>query len=182
MKVLDAMFRNKIGALSKMELFDNRVSVYKKIVEIKSDMENHALKDFQDMNFSAWFVLQANEKRINNNFVNGDISEKDYVNLINTCHYAMKQVIANYIDGQDEETVYGILKNSLKRIKKENIHLQNIDKMEFDWWKQIEVSAELAQLTITQIVNSGEYSRAVRDNKQIIKHHVRKHLNKGGYN
>ena len=178
MGILDAMFRNKIGAPSKKELFDNRVSIYGKIVEIKNDMEDHALKDFQDMNISDWLILQAKEKQINNRFINGDISEDDYLNLINACREAMKDAIVNYIDGQDEETVYGILKNSLKRIKKENIHLQNIDKMEFDWWRQIEASAELAQLTITQIVNSGEYSQSIRDNKQIAYYQVRKHFKK----
>lgn len=141
-------------------------------------MEDHALKDFQDMNISDWLILQAKEKQINNRFINGDISEDDYLNLINACREAMKDAVTNYIDGQDEETVYGILKNSLKRIKKENIHLQNIDKMEFDWWRQIEASAELAQLTITQIVNSGEYSQSIRDNKQIADYQVRKHFKK----
>lgn len=178
MGILDAMFRNKIGAPSKKELFDNRVSVYEKIVEIKNDMEDHALKDFQDMNISDWLILQAKEKQINNRFINGDISEDDYLNLINACREAMKDAIVNYIDGQDEETVYGILKNSLKRIKKENVHLLNIDKMEFDLWSQIEVSAEIAQLTISQIINSGEYTQAAKYDKQINGYQVRKHFRK----
>ena len=241
MGIFDAMFRNKIGAPSKKELYDNRVSVYEKIVKIKNDMENQAMEDFQNSNNSSWLILQAKEKQINNQFINGDISEEDYLDLINACREAMKDAVASYIDGQDEKTVYGILKNSriitskealkllsdlrlgvsmnmlkdiklekvqslitqiepytlrkilgsnfneqeeniiygilknsLRRIKKENIHLQNIDKMKFDWWRQIEASAELAQLTIAQIVNSGEYSQAARDNKQIMDYQVRR--------
>lgn len=178
MGLFDAIFRSKIGAPSKKELFDNRVSVYEKIVKIKNDMENNAIQDFQDKNISDWLVLQAKEKQINNRFINGDISEEEYVESINACRDALKQVIASYIDCQDESSVYGVLRDTLKRVKKENIHLQNIDKMMFDWWKQIEASAELAQLTISQIINSEEYFQAERDNKQITDYQIGRHFRK----
>ena len=178
MGIFDALFRNKIGAPSRKELFDNRVNVYEEIIRIKNDMENQAYEDFKETNNSDWFLLQAKEKRVNNCFVNAEISEDDYLKYINVYHEAMKQLVSNYIDGQDETSIYGILRNSLKRIKKENIHLLNIDKMEFDLWSQIEVSAELAQLTISQIINSGEYVQAVDDNKQICSYQVRRHFRK----
>ena len=178
MKIFEAMFRNKIGAPSRKELFDNRINVYKEIVRIKNDMENHVYEDFKKTNNSDWFLLQAKEKRINNCFVNGEISEDDYLKYINAYCVAMKQLVSNYIDEQDETSIYGILRNSLKRIKKENVHLLNIDKMEFDLWSQIEVSAEIAQLTISQIINSGEYAQAAKYDKQINSYQVRKHFRK----
>ena len=178
MGIFDALFRNKIGAPSRKELFDNRVNVYEEIVRIKNDMENQAYDDFKNLNNSDWFLLQAKEKRVNNCFINGEISEDDYLKYINAYREAMKQLISNYIDDQDENSLYGILRNSLKRIKQENIYLLNIDKMEFDLWNQIEASAELAQLTISQIVNSGEYVHAVKDNKQICSYQVRRHFRK----
>ncbi len=178
MGIFDAIFRNKIGAPSKKELFDNRVSVYEEIVRIKNNMENQAYEDFETTNNSDWFLLQAKENRINNCFINGEISENDYLKYINAYREAMKQLVSNYIDGQDENTIYGILRNSLKRIKKENIHLLNIDKMEFDLWNQIEISAELAQLTISQIINSREYAQAVQNDKQINSYQLRQHFRK----
>ena len=50
--------------------------------------------------------------------------------------------------------------------------------MEFDLWNQIEISAELAQLTILKIMNDSEYDQAVKDNKQISSYQVKRHFRK----
>ena len=178
MGIFDAIIREKIGAPSKKELFDNRISIYEKIVRIKNYMENQTYEDFKNTNNYDWFFFLAKENRISNCFINGEISEDDYLKYINIYHETMKQLVSNYIDEQDENTVYGILRNSLKRIKKENVSLLNIDKMEFDLWNQIEISAELAQLTILKIMNDSEYDQAVKDNKQISSYQVKRHFRK----
>lgn len=173
-----SMFRNKIGAPSKKELLDNHVNIYEKIINIKNDMESLAYEDFKSTNNSDWFLLQAKEKRINNCFANGEISEECYLKYINEYREKMKRLISYYIDGQDENSEYGLLRNTLKRLKKENIHLLNIDKMKFDLWVQIEISAELAQLTISQIINSNEYSRAKKNDEIITNYQIRRHFRK----
>ena len=172
------IFRSKIGVPSKKELFDNRINVYKKIIRVKNDMESHAYEDFKNFNNSDWFLLKATEKRINRSFINGEISENDYLKYINACHEAMRQFLSDYIDRQDENSVYCILRNDLKYIKKENAHLLNIDKMSFDSWIQIVTSAELARLTMLKIINGVEYSKAVKSEKDIISYQVSKYLRK----
>ena len=180
MEIFDAMFRFKIGFPSKAKMLDNKIFVYEEIIRLKNEMEKQAYIDFQSDNNIDWFLLQAKKKKINRNFIDGIISEKNYLECLEACYSELKILLANYIDNQSDNSIYGFFRNRLKKIKKENIHLLNISNMDFDLWFQIEKSVILAQLTINQIVNSREYLESLKNDKFIKKFQRLKKIKRRG--
>lgn len=178
MGIFDSIFRNKIGAPLKSELMNNQVLVYRKIINLKDNMESQAINDLTNLNDGNWILLSGKKKRIEYLFANGEISEKDFIELNNKLRDSYLEIISLFIDSQGENTIYDISRNSLKRIKRENVRLPNISQMEFDLWRQIVNSAKLAELTIAQITNSYEYMDSVKNDKIIRDYQVRNHFRK----
>ena len=178
MGIFDSIFRNKIGAPLKSELMNNQVLVYRKIINLKDNMESQAINDLTNLNDGNWILLSGKKKRIEYLFANGEISEKDFIELNNKLRDSYLEIISLFIDSQGENTIYDISRNSLKRIKRENVRLPNVSQMEFDLWRQIVNSAELAELTIAQIANSSEYMDSVKNDKIIRDYQVRNHFRK----
>ena len=178
MGIFDSIFRNKIGAPLKSELMNNQVSVYRKIINLKDNMESQAINDLTNLNDGNWILLSGKKKRLEYLFANGEISEKDFIELNNKLRDSYLEIISLFIDSQGENTIYDISRNCLKRIKRENVRLPNVSQMEFDLWRQIVNSAELAELTIAQITNSSEYMDSVKNDKIIRNYQVRNHFRK----
>lgn len=178
MGIFDSIFRNKIGAPMKSEIINNKISVYKNIINLKNNMENQAIKDLNEGNNGDWILLSGKRKQVDYLFANGQISDDKYTELCEQLQNLYLKIISTFIDSQGENTIYGISRDSLKRIKRENVRLPNIEQMEFDLWRQIVSSAELAELTIVQITNSSEYLDSVKADKIIRDYQVRKHFRK----
>ncbi len=174
MGLFDSILRNKIGAPFRSELLNNQLNVYKKIIEIKDNMEQQAISDLQDNSDCDWRVIQAQKDQNDYMFTHAKISKEEFLAIYNTLEQKEKSFIADYIDGSDDTTIYGVLRNSLKNIKRKYHYLPNIDQMNFDYWLQIVSSSELAKTTIAQITGSDKYIDAVKSDNQVISHQTRK--------
>lgn len=176
MGIFSALFRNSVGLPGKSEILNNHVEVYQRIIDDKHGMEKKALEDLNKN--SNWQLLNLKKNQIDYDVQNGKISSADWVSMLNQIEDLKFEMIANYIDGQNSDTIYGILRDGLKRLKSKNINLPNMDKMNFDLWRQIVDSAELAELTIAQIVNGRDYVQACKNDKIIREYNVRRHFRK----
>lgn len=174
MGIFGSLFRNKVGMPAKSEILNNHVAVYKKIIDDKNSMAQKALADLQ--NSSQWQTVLMKKERLDNSFSKGTVSDEEWIYLNNQLEELKLRIMANYIDEQNSDTIYGILKDSLVNLKKRYISLPNIDKMEFDCWLHIVDSAELAEITISQIVNSVEYVQSTKDDKTIREYQVRRYF------
>lgn len=174
MGLFDSIFRNKIGAPFRSELLNNQIGVYKKIIDVKDNMEQQAISDLQDSSECDWRVIQAQKTQNDYMFTHAKIGKEEFLAMYNALEQKEKRVIADYIDGSDDDTIYGILKNSLKNIKRKYHYLPNIDQMDFDCWLQIVSSSELAKTTIAQITSSDKFVNAVKSDNQVISHQTRK--------
>lgn len=178
MGMFDSIFRNKIGAPLRSGMLNGQIEVYQKIINIKNDMEQRAIKDFLENNDNDWLLVQAEKKRNDYLFSSGKLKGEDYVRMCNNLENQEKNLIALYIDGSDDTTIYGILRDSLKQLKKRYRNLPNMDRMEFDLWVQIVLSSELANTTIIQIMGSDKYTDAVKFDRAVVSQQVRRKFGK----
>ena len=176
MGLFEALFRNKIGVSSKSEILNNHIDVYRKIIENRNVMESKALTDLEHL--PEWQIYLLEKNQLDYNSKNQSISFEDWSLANQKLETLRFKIISNYIDSQSDETIYGVLRNGLKTLKQRNINLPNISQMEFDLWRQIVNSAELAELTIAQIANSSEYMDSVKNDKIIRDYQVRNHFRK----
>lgn len=176
--IFDSIFRNKIGAPLRSEMLNDQLGVYQKIINIKNNMEQCAIRDFLENNDNDWLLVQAEKKRNDYLFSSGKLRGEDYVRMCNNLENQEKNLVSLYIDGSDDTTIYGILRNSLKQLKKNYRNLPNMDKMEFDLWVQIVLSSELATTTIIQIMGSDKYNDAVKFDQAVVSQQVRRKFGK----
>lgn len=176
MGIFGSLFRNKVGMQSKSESLNNHISIYQKIIDDKNTMEKKALDDLQNM--PSWQMLFARKSQIDFEISQGKVSADEWSKISSEIESLKHEMMSQYIDGQDEGTIYGILRNGLKVIKTENINLPNMNEMKFDFWVQIEESAELAQISILQIQSSDTYMDAIKNDKLIRDYQVRRHFRK----
>ena len=178
MGMFDSIFRNKIGAPLRSGMLNGQIEVYQKIINIKNDMEQRAINDFLENNDNDWLLIQAEKRKNDYLFSSGKINGEDYIQMCNGLENQEKKLIAFYIDGSDDTTIYGILRDSLKQLKKRYKNLHNMDRMEFDLWVQIVLSSELANTTIIQIMGSDKYTDAVKFDKAVVSQQVRRKFGK----
>lgn len=176
MGLFDSILRNKIGVTPKSEVLNNHIVVYKKIIENKNEMESKALLDLQIVPEWQEYLLKKNQFDSVSSVQN--ISYEQWREINKELETLKDKIMGDFIDSQGTETIYGILRNGLKKLKKRYIRLPNIEQMEFDLWRQIVSSAELAELTIVQITNSSEYLDSVKADKIVRDYQVRKHFRK----
>ena len=176
MGLFDSILRNKIGVIPKSEVLNNHIDVYKKIIENRNEMESKALFDLQNVPEWQEYLLKKNQFDSASSAQN--ISYEQWTEINKELEALKDKIMGDFIDSQGAETIYGILRNGLKNLKKRYIILPNIEQMEFDLWGQIVSSAELAELTIVQITNSSEYLDSVKADKIVRDYQVRKHFRK----
>ena len=172
MSILESLFRDKIGITPKSEVYTRHIQVYQKIIDDKEMMEHKAILDLARL--PQWQVVVMKESQLAGFIKNGNISLKEWIKLNNEVDRLKSKVVSDYIDGQNSDTIYGIIKDGLERLKNSNINLLNMDLMKFGFWKEIVASAELAQLTILKIVNSDVYVNDINNDKMIKDYKVRK--------
>lgn len=178
MGMFDSIFRNKIGAPLRSGMLNGQIEVYQKIINIKNDMEQRAINDFLENNDNDWLLIQAEKRKNDYLFSSGKINGEDYIQMCNGLENQEKKLIAFYIDGSDDTTIYGILRDSLKQLKKRYRNLPNMNRMEFDLWVQILLSSELANTTIIQVMGSDKYTDAVKFDKAVVSRQVRRKFGK----
>lgn len=176
MGMFSSLFRNSVGLPGKSEVLNNHVEVYQKIIDDKQRMEKRAIEDLEKN--SAWQLLKLKKNQIDYNAQNGNVSSDEWVSMSDQIDDLKLRMIADYIDSQNSDTIYGILRDGLKSLKRKNINLPNMSQMEFDLWREIVDSAELAELTIAQIINSQEYVQSSKNDQIIRDYNVRKHFRK----
>ncbi len=172
MSILESLFRDKIGMTPKSEVYSKHIQVYQKIIDDKDMMEHKAILDLARL--PRWQVVVMKESQLDSFIKNGHISLKEWIKLNNEVDRLRSKVVSDYIDSQNSDSIYGIIKDGLERLKNSNINLLNMDLMKFDLWKEIVASAELAQLTILKIVNSDVYVNDINNDKMIKDYKVRK--------
>lgn len=176
MGLFNSLYRNKVGLPSKSEVLNNHINVYKKIIENRNVMENKALADMEHL--PDWQVYLLKKEQLDYESKNQSVSFEAW-SIVNQELETMRfKILSSYIDSQSDETIYGVLRNGLKNLKNQNMNLPNIAQMEFDLWRQIVDSAELAELTIAQITNSSEYLNSAKTDKMVRDYQVRKHFRK----
>ena len=161
---------------TKTKILNNHKDIYKKIIENRNVMESKALTDLEHL--PEWQIYLLEKNQLDYNSESQSISFEDWSLANQKLETLRFKIISNYIDSQSDETIYGVLRNGLKTLKQRNINLPNISQMEFDLWRQIVNSAELAELTIAQITNSSEYMDSVKNDKIIRDYQVRNHFRK----
>lgn len=176
MGMFDSLFRNKIGMPTSSEILNRHIDVYKKIVEDKNTMEMMANDELQNM--FQWQEILMRKEQLDCETGKGNISYDEWCLLNQEVEDMKLEAMSDYIDSQSSNTIYGVLKDGLKILKRKNINLPNISQMEFDLWKQIMDSAELAQLSIVQIMNSDDYIDSMKSDKIIRDYQARRYFRK----
>lgn len=176
MGMFDSLFRNKVGMPTSSDILNRHIDVYKKIVEDKNTMENRAIDELQKK--SQWQTLLMRKEQLDYETRKGNLSYDEWCSLNQEIEDMKLETMADFIDSQGSNTIYGVLKDGLKNLKKKNINLPNMSRMEFDVWKQIVDSAELAQLSIVQVMNSDKYIDSMNSDKIVRDYQVRRHFRK----
>lgn len=176
MGLFDSLYRNRVGLPAKSEVFEKHLDVYRKIITDKNTMEEKALADLETA--SEWQEYLFRRLQLDNLSKSANVSYEEWLELNHEIENLKEKIISDFINTQDENTIYGVLRDRLRNLKKNNISLPNMDRMYFDLWEQIVSSAELAELTITQIVNSNDYRNAVKNDRLIRDYQVRNHFRK----
>lgn len=176
MSIFGSLFRNKIGMQPKSESLNRHIGVYQKIIDDKNTMEAKALEDLK--NTQQWNGYLFEKMQVDNLSKSSNITYEEWVSLNNALEDFKDKIISDFIDCQSDDTIYGILRNGLNMLKKKNINLLNMSKMQFDYWQNVVDSAELAELTITQIINSSDYKTATNNDKLIQDYQTRRHFRK----
>ena len=174
MGIFSSMFRHSVGMPMKSEILGSHIDVYKKIIDGKNEMEKSAFHDLSDN--SEFSLINAKIENVVVRFRNGIISSEEFVCESNTLNEIRDNFFANYIDSQNDNTFYGVIRNGLKSLKNRNLRLLNIDKMEFDFWRQIVASSELAKLTILQVTSSSDYQDALKSDEVVKKYYVNRNF------
>ena len=176
MGMFDSLFRNKVCMPTSSDILNRHIDVYKKVVEDKNTMETKATDELQNM--PQWQMILMRKEQLDYEARKGNLSYDEWCSLNHEIEDMKFDTMSDFIDSQGDNTIYGVIRNGLQNLKRNNINLPNISQMEFDLWKQIVESAELAQLTIAKIVNSDKYSDAMKSDKIVRDYKVRRHFRK----
>lgn len=176
MGMFDSLFRNKVGMPTSSDILNRHIDVYKKIVEDKNTMENRAIDELQKV--SQWQTLLMRREQLDYETRKGNISYDEWCSLNQEIEDMKLETMADFIDSQGSNTIYGVIRSGLQNLKRRNINLPNMNQMEFDLWKQIVDSAELAQLSIVQVMNSDKYIDSMNSDKIVRDYQVRRHFRK----
>ena len=160
----------------KSESLNRHIGVYQKIIDDKNTMEARALEDLK--NTQEWNRYLFEKIQLDNISKSSNITYEEWVYLNTAVEDFKDKIISDFIDCQSDDTIYGILRNGLNMLKKNNINLLNMSKMQFNYWQNIVDSAELAELTIAQIINSSDYKTATNNDKLIQDYQTRRHFRK----
>lgn len=174
MGIFESIFRNKIGMTPKSEVFNNHIEVYKKIIDDKNFMEQRALEELKKI--PQWQLLESKKDQLAWQVRNGNISLDESISSSNQIDELMLKELASYIDRQNSDSIYGILKAGLNNLKLKYINLPNMKDMEFDFWNNIVMSSELAEISIVQITSGSDYREACKCDKIIRNYDVRRHF------
>ncbi len=176
MGMFDSLFRNKVGMPTSSDILNRHIDVYKKIIEDKNTMENRAIDELQKV--SQWQTLLMRREQLDYETRKGNISYDEWCLLNQELETLKLEIMSDYIDSQSSDTIYGVIRSGLQNLKRRNINLPNMNQMEFDVWKQIVDSAELAQLSIVQVMNSDKYIDSMNSDKIVRDYQVRRHFRK----
>lgn len=176
MGIFESIFRNKIGMTPKSEVFNNHIEVYKKIIDDKNFMEQRALDELKKI--PQWQLLESKKEQLAWQVRKGNISLEESLSLSNQIDDLMLKELASYIDSQNSDSIYGILKAGLNNLKMKYINLPNMKDMEFDFWNNIVKSSDLAEISIIQITSSSDYKDTFKNDKIIRDYNVRRHFRK----
>ena len=176
MGMFDSLFRNKVGMPTSSDILNRHIDVYKKIIEDKNTMENRAIDELQKV--SQWQTLLMRREQLDYETRKGNISYDEWCSLNQEIEDMKLETMADFIDSQGSNTIYGVIRSGLQNLKRRNINLPNMNQMEFDVWKQIVDSAELAQLSIVQVMNSDKYIDSMNSDKIVRDYQVRRHFRK----
>lgn len=176
MGMFDSLFRNKVGMPTSSDILNRHIDVYKKIVEDKNTMENRAIDELQKV--SQWQTLLMRREQLDYETRKGNISYDEWCSLNQEIEDMKLETMADFIDSQGSNTIYGVIRSGLQNLKRRNINLPNMNQMKFDLWKQIVDSAELAQLSIVQVMNSDKYIDSMNSDKIVRDYQVRRHFRK----
>lgn len=176
MGIFESIFRNKIGMTPKSEVFNNHIEVYKKIIDDKNFMEQRALDELKKI--PQWQLLESKKEQLAWQVKKGNISLEESLSLSNQIDDLMLKELASYIDSQNSDSIYGILKAGLNNLKMKYINLPNMKDMEFDFWNNIVKSSDLAEISIIQITSSSDYKDTFKNDKIIRDYNVRRHFRK----
>ena len=174
MGIFESIFRNKVGMTPKSEVFNNHIEFYKKIIDDKNFMEQRALGELKKI--PQWQLLESKKDQLAWQVRKGNISLDESLSLSNQIDDLMLKEFASYIDNQNSDSIYGILKTGLNNLKMKYINLPNMKDMEFDFWNNIVKSSELAEISIVQITSSSNYKDALKNDKIIRDYNVRRHF------
>ena len=174
MGIFESIFRNKIGMTPKSEVFNNHIEVYKKIIDDKNFMEQRALEELKKI--PQWQLLESKKDQLAWQVRNGNISLDESISSSNQIDELMLKELASYIDRQNSDSIYGILKAGLNNLKLKYINLPNMKDMEFDFWNNIVMSSELAEISIVQITSGSDYREACKYDEIIRNYDVRRHF------
>ena len=174
--MFDSLFRNKVGMPTSSDILNRHIDVYKKIIEDKNTMENRAIDELQKV--SQWQTLLMRREQLDYETRKGNISYDEWCSLNQEIEDMKLETMADFIDSQGSNTIYGVIRSGLQNLKRRNINLPNMNQMEFDLWKQIVDSAELAQLSIVQVMNSDKYIDSMNSDKIVRDYQVRRHFRK----
>lgn len=174
MGIFESIFRNKIGMTPKSEVFNNHIEVYKKIIDDKNFMEQRALDELKKI--PQWQLLESKKEQLAWQVRKGNISLEESLSLSNQIDDLMLKELASYIDSQNSDSIYGILKAGLNNLKMKYINLPNMKDMEFDFWDNIVKSSDLAEISIVQITSSSDYKDAFKNDKIIRDYNARRHF------
>ena len=108
MGIFESIFRNKIGMTPKSEVFNNHIEVYKKIIDDKNFMEQRALEELKKI--PQWQLLESKKDQLAWQVRNGNISLDESISSSNQIDELMLKELASYIDRQNSDSIYGILK------------------------------------------------------------------------
>ena len=176
MGMFDSLFRNRVGMPTTSDILNRHIDVYKKIVEDKNTMETRANDELQKN--SQWQTLLMRKEQLDYETRKGNLSYDEWCSLNQEIEDMKLETMADFIDSQGSNTIYGVIRSGLQNLKKRNINLPNMNQMEFDLWKQILESAELAQLSIAQVMSDGKYLDAMKADKIVRNYQVRSHFRK----
>ena len=166
----------KLACPTSSDILNRHIDVYKKIIEDKNTMENRAIDELQKV--SQWQTLLMRREQLDYETRKGNISYDEWCLLNQELETLKLEIMSDYIDSQSSDTIYGVIRSGLQNLKRRNINLPNMNQMEFDVWKQIVDSAELAQLSIVQVMNSDKYIDSMNSDKIVRDYQVRRHFRK----
>ncbi len=174
--ILGGVFRVKTGMPQKIEITKQNITVYKTIEQTKEKIENDAIDILEASNNQDWLLNKAQQDRVHHQFIRGQLSEEELIEIVNVLKNKRNMILGSYIDSPQADDIIISSKNKLYRIKKENIKKIGIAEMDFSTWENIKASAELARSILVQIETSADYEHSMQIADAIYRYQRDKHL------